>query len=262
MEAWARPNKRLGQHFLHDQGVRRRIVDALDPVPGDRVLEIGPGRGALTAFIAEASPEVFVALEKDPDLAFRLKAQWPGLDVVVCDALKFVWERLDGARAWKLIGNLPYNVASPIMWEVFSRTPSLERAVFMVQKEVGRRLTARHGTKDYGALTVWVANFVSARRLFDVGAGAFTPPPRVDSMVLAFEPGERSEFDDRALSALLRLCFQKRRKQLGTILGPRLGGELDTWLAKQGLDRRVRPENLTPEQFKSLATHAKSAFVP
>jgi 16S rRNA (adenine1518-N6/adenine1519-N6)-dimethyltransferase len=262
-KAFDPPKKRLGQHFLHDYGVRRRIAESLEISGGDSVLEIGPGRGALTGLLDAAAPDLLVALERDPALARRLALEFPGADVVICDALKFVWERLDARRDWKLAGNLPYNVASPIMWEIFSRTSAWSRAVFMVQKEVGRRLIAAPGGKEYGALSVWIRSFARVEQLFTVGPGAFNPPPRVDSMVLRFEPAEKiGDFDPRALASLLRLAFSKRRKQLGTILKDRWTPEIEKWLHDQGFDRKARPENLNPIQFQSLSRLVFWGFRP
>ena len=262
-KAFDPPKKRLGQHFLHDYGVRRRIVESLEISGGDSVLEIGPGRGALTGLLDAAAPDLLAALERDPELARRIALEFPAAGVVICDALRFVWEKLDACRGWKLVGNLPYNVASPIMWEVFSRTTSWSRAVFMVQKEVGRRLIAAPGGKEYGSLSVWVRSFARVEQLFTVGPGAFNPPPRVDSMVLRFEPVEQAgDFDPEALASLLRLAFSKRRKQLGTILKDRWTPEIEKWLNDQGLDRRARPEILDPIQFQSLSRLVFWAFHP
>jgi 16S rRNA (adenine1518-N6/adenine1519-N6)-dimethyltransferase len=194
-------------------------------------------------------------------LARLTAAENPAADVVICDALRFVWERLGLKPGWKLAGNLPYNVASPLMWEIFSRAGGWSRAVFMVQKEVGRRLIAPPGGKNYGALSAWVRSFADVRSLFTVGPGAFTPPPKVDSMVLEFQPKD-ADFDPKALADLLHLVFRKRRKQLGTILKEEWRPEIDAWLEERGLDRKARPEALSPMQFQSLARLVFGAFLP
>lgn len=178
--------KRFGQNFLHDTGVCRRIVDALAIGPEDRVLEIGPGHGALSTLIAEAGPATYAAVERDLELALELKDKCSGVMPLAADALAVRWERLAPEAGWKIAGNLPYNIASPLMWEIFSRASGMERAVFMVQKEVGQRLVAAPGSKTYGGLTVWVQSFVTPRMLFTIGPGAFTPRPKVDSSVLSF----------------------------------------------------------------------------
>ncbi len=250
--------KRFGQHFLHDRGVCARIVAALGIEPGDRVLEIGPGHGALSGIIAEAGPGLYAAVERDLDLALELPAKCPGVRPLAADALTVRWERLAPAGGWKIIGNLPYNVASPLMWELFSRCAGMSRAVFMVQKEVGQRLAARPGGSDYGGLTVWVQSFVSVRMAFTVGPGAFIPRPKVDSAVLVFEPlAERGEFSSRALAALVHLCFQKRRKQLGNTLKSLLNDKMVAYLESEGLNLASRPENLAPKHFQTLSSLAK-----
>lgn len=258
-----RPKKWLGQHFLHDLGVRRRIVESLGACENDRVLEIGPGRGALTGLLADLNARSLIALERDLDLAARIKAGHPGIQVVGCDALEFAWERLSRSGGWRLIGNLPYNVASPLMWEIFSRASGWTRAVFMVQKEVGKRLAAGPGGKSYGALSVWVQSFTTVEPLFTVGPGAFSPPPKVESMVLRFEPLQGVDRMEHGLLAdLLHLVFSKRRKQLGTILKGYWNDAMDEWLQGQGLDRKARPEVLSPDQFKSLARLVFKALGP
>lgn len=254
--------KRFGQHFLHDGNVCRRIVAALELEEGDRVLEIGPGHGALSVHIADAAPGVYAAVERDPDLAFELRGKCAGVEPLISDAMDVRWERLAPAGGWKIAGNLPYNVASPLMWEIFSRCTAMSRAVFMVQKEVGQRLAAAPGTKAYGGLTVWTRSFVSVRMLFTVGPGAFTPRPKVDSAVLSFTPRTGgAEFAPKALAEVVRMCFQKRRKQLGNTLKSYVNDSIVALLESEGLSLRSRPEELTPEQFQALSLLMKSHFM-
>ncbi len=247
--------KSLGQNFLKDRNIARKIVALLATAPEDRVLEIGPGAGALTEFLLDTEARCVAALEKDMFWAHALKQARPELAVVLGDGLRFPWGTISHGKNWKIIGNLPYNVASPLMWEMFSRAEGFARAVFMVQKEVGLRLTAQPGGKIYGALSIWVQSFTRPRIAFTVGPGVFHPKPKVDSAVLVFEPisvGER-RFNSEALAWLLHRCFQKRRKQLGTILGHKCSGVLESFFPSQGLDPRVRPEELTPQQFHILS---------
>lgn len=247
-----RPKRSLGQNFLQDQGTARKIVAALDVAPGAPVLEIGPGQGALTRWLAETQAKIF-ALEKDACLARSAKSLWPKVTMIVADAMDFSWERLIGS--WNLIGNLPYNVASPLIWDVVARTPELEQAVFMVQKEVGDRLAAAPGSRTYGALSVWVQSHVRVKRLFVVGPQVFRPRPKVDSAVVRLTPlphGERKTHGP-ALRRVLNTCFQQRRKQLKTILRPLWGENLAQWLRDQDLRPESRPEELSPPQFQSLA---------
>ncbi len=247
-----RPKRSLGQNFLQDQGVARKISTCLDISATIPVLEIGPGHGALTRWLIKGANRIF-ALEKDDRLALTIKSRWPQVTVVNADALEFSWERLRGP--WALIGNLPYNVASPIIWELVTRVPQLEQAVFMVQKEVGQRLAAAPGSKIYGALSVWVQSHVRVQRLFVVGPQVFRPRPKVDSAVVRFSPlpVTQTKPNGPALRQVLNTCFQQRRKQLKTILRPVWNDDLANWLHLQDLRPESRPEELSPGQFQTLA---------
>ena len=247
-----RPKRSLGQNFLHDQGTAWKIADALEVSSGQRVLEIGPGRGALTGRLLESGCDLY-ALEKDGVLAGELKNRWPRLSMVVMDALRFNWTKLSGP--WRIIGNLPYNVASPIIWDMVADVPHLERGIFMVQKEVAQRLAAAPGSRSYGALSVWVQSHVHVRGLFTVGPQVFHPRPKVDSAVIRLISLAQQERLQHSvpLRRLLPLCFQQRRKQLKTILRPLWGDHLDKWFQDQGLRPESRPEELSPRRFQLLA---------
>ena len=249
-----RPKKSLGQNFLIDRNIARKIVQQLFLRPDDTVLEIGPGQGALTRFIY-GRVEEFIALEKDWQLASDLKKKWPELRLINTDALLFSWAKLKSVKQLKVIGNLPYNVASPIMWDLFSQLTTFNLAVFMVQKEVGLRLVARPKSKAYGALSVWVQNFVRPEILFFVSPNVFYPRPRVDSVVLCFEPRKvlLSNVQTQKLARTVRLLFQLRRKQLGRILRTYWNERIRFWFEEQGVSPKARPEELSPDQFRSLA---------
>lgn len=250
-----RAKKSLGQNFLQDANIARKIVEALRIGPEDAVVEIGPGPGALTAIIAAGSPRSLLLVEKDAYWAGeRRNANMPGTrpDVLTADALAVRWE--DFTSPWKCIGNLPYNVASPLMWEIFSRARTLSRAVFMIQKEVGQRLVAEPGTGAYGALGVWVRTFMRPKIEFIVPPHVFIPRPKVDSAVVSFSPKDAvpTVEEQSALSAVLHRCFQQRRKQLGTIF--KGTGLLETALPPDaGISFTLRPERLDPDQFLLLA---------
>ncbi|MCC8193599.1 MAG: 16S rRNA (adenine(1518)-N(6)/adenine(1519)-N(6))-dimethyltransferase RsmA [Deltaproteobacteria bacterium] len=254
--ATPKAKKSLGQNFLQDANIARKIVDALRVGPDDFVVEIGPGPGALTSIIAERAPARLLLVEKDEYWAGeRRDTKVPGgtqPEVLCADALAVAWEGFPAP--WKCIGNLPYNVASPLMWEIFSRARGLSRAVFMIQKEVGQRLTAEPGTGAYGALSVWVRTFMRPRIEFIVPPQVFIPRPKVDSAVLSFEPlDDVPSLDDcAALAKTLHRCFQQRRKQLGTILKG-TGLTEDALPPESGIVFTVRPERLTPGQFLLLA---------
>jgi 16S rRNA (adenine1518-N6/adenine1519-N6)-dimethyltransferase len=249
-----RPKRSLGQNFLQDQGTAKKIVAALgiqkDASADGNILEIGPGHGALTRWLRETKYRLHI-LEKDLTLAMELKSLWPEVGVIAMDALKFPWERLPGP--WLIIGNLPYNVASPIIWDLVSRVPSLRQGVFMVQKEVADRLAAAPASRNYGALSVWVQSHVHVRRLFIVGPQVFHPRPKVDSAVVRFTPlppGLSVPFGPD-LRKTLNICFQQRRKQLKTILRPLWNDTLTEWIETQGLRPQSRPEELCPRQFQT-----------
>ncbi|QGY41153.1 ribosomal RNA small subunit methyltransferase A [Pseudodesulfovibrio cashew] len=249
-----RAKKSLGQNFLQDPNVCRRIVDAIRIEPDDYIIEIGPGQGALTGLIAGAGPRRFTVLEMDDSLALRLEEDFPDVEVVRTDALEFDWESLNAASC-KIVGNLPYNVASKLIWDIVSRVHSLSLGVFMVQHEVAMRLTADPGTKAFGGLTAWVRNFADTRYLFKVPPTVFKPRPKVDSAVVGFRPlpSELWPDDPEALSRLIKTLFQKRRKQLSTILKQEWNEQVQAWFDEEGVSPKARPENLTPEQFQGLS---------
>lgn len=251
----ARAKKSLGQNFLQDRNIARKIVDALDVGPEDRVVEVGPGPGALTSIIAAKKPAHLLLIEKDDAFAAeRRDASYEGThpEVLCADALAMEWENF--TEPWKCIGNLPYNIASPLMWEIFSRARPLTRAVFMIQKEVGQRITATPGSGAYGALSVWLRLFTRPRMEFIVPPQVFVPRPKVDSAVLSFVPREQipGREEAAALTTVLHKAFQQRRKQLGTIFkGTRLTEE--ALPPGCGIEFSLRPERLSPEQFLILA---------
>lgn len=260
IQTWReRPAKRsLGQNFLVDENIARKIVAQLEIGAEDLVLEIGPGPAALTRWLAAAGPRRLVALEKDWYWAGRLKEERPEVEALVADGLEFCWERLrreHNGAGWKVVGNLPYNIASPLMWEIFSRASGLTRAVFMVQREVAERLAARPGNKSYGALSVWVQSFVRPRLAFVVRPQVFRPRPKVDSAVVVFTPAPPPEqsFDLKDLSWLVKRCFQQRRKQLQTILKPLWSESLEAALQDWGLTGLARPEELSASQFQEIS---------
>lgn len=252
-----RPKKRLGQHFLTDEGVVAAIVGAADDAPG-RVVEIGPGEGALTgALLARHGPRL-VALEVDPEAIAHLRRRWPALDVRALDVLDADWAALRaeaGADAPPLtvVGNLPYYITSPIVLALVAARAHVARAVVMVQREVADRLVAPPGSKAYGTLSVYLALTARTARLVDVPRAAFRPPPNVESAVVV------ADFDGRApvapwpdLERVVRTAFGQRRKMLRNslaLLAAQTGREIPGWAATR------RPEAVAPDEFDALARH-------
>jgi len=205
----------------------------------------------------EGEPARFTVLEMDDVLAERLDEDYPQLEVIRTDALKFDWESLNKEKQCKIAGNLPYNVGSKLIWDIVSRVKTLERAVFMVQHEVALRLTAEPGNKAYGGLTAWVKNFAETKYMFKVPPTVFRPQPKVDSAIIRFKPLPVEEWPENpeALSRLIKMLFQKRRKQLSTILKQFWSSEMADWFEREGISPKARPENLTPAQFLELSKY-------
>lgn len=248
--------KSLGQHFLHDANIAAKIVALLEVDARDRVLEIGPGQGALTRLLVQSGARSVCAVERDRHWAMALPRQFPGLAVVLADALRMDWGRLRQGEAWKLVGNLPYNIASPLVWDIVA-AGGFSRGVFMVQKEVAQRLASGPGSRQYGALSVWVQSFASVRVRFRVGPQVFRPRPKVDSAVFELEPHGGGGQVSWALSHVLHVCFQKRRKQVRTILRTRWS-DADKVLESLAIDGNMRPEELSVSCFNNLAKALES----
>jgi len=251
-----RPRKRFGQHFLHDQGVLQRIVAAVDPRPGQHLVEIGPGPGALTSHLIERISPID-AVEIDRDLAAALRARWPReLRLHEGDALEFDFTQLARERGGvlRLVGNLPYNISTPLLFHFLAHRRSISDLTVMLQKEVIDRMAAAPDTDDYGRLTVMLAPWLAIEKLFDVGPGAFRPPPRVWSAVarLSVLPEPRFAVPP-AFPAVVARAFSQRRKTLRNSLR----GLVDaSAMVEAGLDPAARPETLHPEQFARLAALA------
>jgi 16S rRNA (adenine1518-N6/adenine1519-N6)-dimethyltransferase len=237
-----RPRKRFGQHFLHDTVVLQRIVHAIGPRPSDHIVEIGPGEGALTRLLrGKAHLE---AIEIDRDLASRLT----GLTVHCADALEFDFGRFP--KGVRLVGNLPYNISTPLLFHLARHANRVRDMHFMLQLEVVERMVAAPATPQYGRLSVALQARFRMEKLFQVGRGAFRPPPKVDSAVVRLEPlAEMLEVDDD----VLRRAFSARRKQLRNAL-PLSGGQ---WAAL-AIDPQRRPETLSPGDFARISALLRS----
>lgn len=244
-----RARKRFGQHFLIDASVVAAIVAAIDPRSGQTLVEIGPGLAALTQALLERVPQLH-AVEIDRDLADRLRRRFPPDRVVLheADALAFDYRGLGGVL--RIVGNLPYNISSPLLVRLLAFRNGVEDQHFMLQKEVVERIVARPGTRAFGRLSVLMQAYYDVESLFDVPARAFDPPPRVESAVVRMVVRRGSVSDDPApLQRVLHAGFGQRRKMIrGTLL---------PWLAARGvspdLDPTLRPEQLDVSTWLALA---------
>ena len=256
-----RAKKSLGQNFLVDPNLQRKIVEAVAAGPGDTVVEVGPGQGALTDRLADDAGRL-VAVELDDRLAAELQARYadtPHVTIVHEDVLEWEPGPLLEARP-KVVGNIPYNITSPLLFRILRWRPPVERVVVMVQREVADRVLAEPGEKAYGALTVGIRAVADVRRLFHVGRGAFRPVPNVDSTVMEIRPrpDPAGAPDPETLRALTRATFGMRRKQLQKTLRIAPGYGLDaaeavSVLEEVGVTPTARPETLAPETFVALA---------
>lgn len=253
-----RPRKRFGQHFLTDRRSLERIAEALEPQPDDTVVEIGPGRGALTSLLADRCRRL-IAIEIDRDLVRILQAQFrdrPGVEIVEGDALESDWSALAG-RSYLLAGNLPYYITTPLIFRILE-TPMPQRAVLLVQREVAERLVAAPGSGDYGALTVNVQVTATVRMVGRVNAGAFQPKPKVDSAIVLLVPRPQpllGAHEETPFRKFVQAAFSMRRKQMLRVtreLWISSAGLAGTILQRAGINPSVRPEALTPEAFLSL----------
>lgn len=250
--------KRFGQHFLTDKTILTAIVDALAPTSSDTVVEIGPGRGSLTDILAERAGRL-VAVEIDRALAAQLRERYAGrsnVEIVEGDFLECDPQALAGGD-YLLIGNVPYYITTPIVFKALE-PPIPRRSVFLVQLEVAERLAAKEGSESYGALSVNVAMVATVEQALRVPAGAFRPPPKVESAVVRLTPKPHpllplSEL--RGLRAFVQAAFGQRRKQIQRVLRAVRGltpqQSLDV-LGTVGIDPKERPENVSPYEWAEL----------
>lgn len=258
-----RPKKSLGQNFLVDGNLQRKIVEALDPSFEDEILEIGPGRGALTQHLAGRCRSL-ILVELDRDLARTLGERFgtlPGTRVLQEDILRVhPGELTSSVGTLKVVGNIPYNITTPILFHLLTRPRPLQ-ILLMVQKEVADRILAPPGTSSFGALSVGVRSVAAVEAVLKVPASAFRPVPAVDSAVIRvspFRPEPLTAEEEDELRSLTRLAFQQRRKQFQAILRRHPALSLSHDQIRQledatGLDLRQRPEAFSPEEFIALS---------
>ena len=246
--------KRFGQHFLHDPGVLKRIVQAVAPGTADAMVEIGPGEGALTRQLLERVGRL-TAIEIDRDLAARLSREFSSdkLAVVCADVLEFDFSVLP--TRLRIVGNLPYNISTPILFHLARFADRVRDMHFMLQLEVVQRMVARHSTPAYGRLSVMLQTRFSMEKLFTVAPGAFRPPPKVDSAVVRLVPlPQKPDWDQAVLEKIVRGAFSARRKTLRNALRAVFPDEaVDRALAAIGLDGQRRGETLSLDDFARLS---------
>ncbi len=240
--------KRFGQHFLADLSVVHDIVAAIDPRPGEAVIEVGPGLGALTLPLLERCAKLTV-IELDRDLAARLRKN-SALEVIEADVLKVDFEALAQERKLRIVGNLPYNISTPILFHLLPAAAAVIDQHFMLQKEVVARMAAAPGSKDYGRLSVMLQWRYHIEALFDVPPEAFEPPPRVVSAIVRMLPWPAPAAIDAGMFAeLVRVAFSQRRKLLRHTLG--------RWLEGRGFggafDVQRRAEEVPVAEYVTLA---------
>jgi 16S rRNA (adenine1518-N6/adenine1519-N6)-dimethyltransferase len=251
-----RPKKRFAQHFLTDRHYLRRIAEAIGPKPGDSMVEIGPGGGALTAELVAALDRLHV-VEIDRDLAAALAERFPREKVIVhaADALEFDFESLPAPL--RVVGNLPYNVSTPILFRIAAVAARLKDAVFMLQKEVVERMVAAPDTPEYGRLSVMLQYRFAMALVLRVPPGAFTPPPKVDSALVRMVPlgEERPRARDEAFfERLVAAAFSQRRKTLRNAARELVPQEA---FVRAGIDPIRRGETLSVAEFIALADAAR-----
>jgi len=248
------PKKSLGQNFLHDQNIIRRIIDAFAPTPTDIVVEIGPGRGALTEHLLGKVGHLHL-VELDQDLATWHQKQGYGKEVSVhnTDALAFDYSALARTGKIRLIGNLPYNISTPLLFHLVAHSDVIQDMHFMLQKEVVTRMAAQPGGGDYGRLSVMMQYHCKVEPLFRVGPGAFTPAPKVDSAFVRLTPWASppaTVADVDRLAVVVRQAFSQRRKTLRNTLKGLLS---EQEIRAADCDPTARAETISLEQFAALA---------
>lgn len=248
--------KRFGQNFLVDQRIINHIVRSIRPQAGDNLVEIGPGKGAITALLLNACPRLNV-VELDRDLIPILKASFsnfPQLVVHQADALKFDFSTLvEDKNPLRIVGNLPYNISTPLIFHLLSFRELVRDMHFMLQKEVVLRMAAQVGDNNYGRLGIMTQYFCQVEHLFDVGPECFRPVPKVESAIVRLTPHTQLPFkaqSQEALELVVRTAFSQRRKTLRNALKLVFN---DQQLEDAGLNPNLRPENISLAQYVQLA---------
>lgn len=255
------PRKRWGQNFLIDRAARRALVEALEPIAGERVWEIGPGLGAMSAALLERGVKLTL-FEIDSGMVHHLRERFGGVQgnaprLVEGDAVRTIREERErSGTPDRVLGNLPYNAAAPILWELLSAEHEIGRVVCTVQLEVAQRMAAGEGSRDFGPFSVLCSTGYVTRIIRKLPGGCFYPRPRVDSAVVSIESvGRNSEISRRSILDAAELCFTQPRKTLSNNLRAEAGGreEANRLLKGAGIDPGARPGTLKLAQIEALA---------
>lgn len=250
-----KPKKRFGQHFLQNEAVLWQICDEIHPLPTDHIVEIGPGLGALTKYLLPHAGQIDV-IELDRDVIPELQANCPKLEsgsIHQADVLRFDFSSLATVEPLRIVGNLPYNISTPLLFYLLSFRHLVADMHFMLQLEVAERLVAKVGSKDYGRLSVMLQYYHTIELLFTVGADAFYPPPKVNSAVLRFTPIRSPMLpviDEVIFSDIVKVAFEQRRKIISNSLKKYFTSKQ---LESLGINPLLRPEQLSGDDFIKLA---------
>jgi 16S rRNA (adenine1518-N6/adenine1519-N6)-dimethyltransferase len=256
--------KRFGQHFLHDTAIIQRIVNAIAPHIDDAMVEIGPGLGAITLPLLARLKELH-AIEIDRDAIRHLRHSVPEnlcLHIHEGDVLKFKLSTLLGGQPLRVVGNLPYNISTPLLFRLIDQRQQVLDMHFMLQKEVVERMAAGPGTEHYGRLTVMLAPWLKVEPLFEIGPESFRPSPRVVSTFVRLIPYSQAPFSiphPRHFSAVVAAAFSQRRKTLRNALKQLL---TEDEIAAAGIDSRARAEVIAPAGFAALADQLAKRALP
>lgn len=256
MTSTHRPRKRFGQNFLQDQAVLAQMVDAINPRPNQHLVEIGPGQGALTQHIEPICPQLDL-IEIDRDLVEHLQQHYANhktLQIHQADVLSFDFNQLiKNGQKLRIVGNLPYNISTPLIFHLFTQISSIEDMHFLLQREIVARITSAVGDSNYGRLSIMVQYFCQPEGLFDVEASAFYPPPKVQSTFIRLIPHKKTSViaeDFTLFSHVVKQAFSQRRKTVANSLKPFISAQQ---LNALNIDPKFRPQQLSIEQFVRIS---------
>lgn len=256
MKIHNKPKKRLGQNFLQDENILNKIVKEINPQEDDLIIEIGPGYGALTQKLFSVTKNL-IAVEIDNELTNNLKEKFPKLHLINEDFLETDLSKLSSSeKNLRIVGNIPYNITSPILFKLIENNKLIKDAVFMVQLEVAKRMTANIGSKDYGILAVVLKYFTKTELCFKISPNVFYPKPKVYSALvhINFKNISPPQEEQRLFIQIVRAAFGNRRKTLKNSLGNSIFQEID--FSNSGIDLTLRAENLSVDDFITLTKYA------